>query len=103
VGDEDVPVRHAPGPAGRLEVGANALLAAGDLQQLAVKLDVPESVETEFREGPIEGDALTVSLGIHQHAVAIENERLHADVVLRRLSTARRRRDWHRRTARSST
>src|SRR5690606_27428319 len=66
-------------PAGRLEVGGHALLAAGDLQQLAVELDVPGDVEPDGGERSIEGDTMAVALRVDENAVAVEDQCLHRD------------------------
>ena len=52
---------------------AHQLVAGGDLQQLAVKLYVPEGVQAEFRESAIERYAMTVSFSVNEDTVAVEN------------------------------
>ena len=73
-----------------VEVGAHPLLAAGDEQELAVKRHVPFGVDAHLRERAVEADPVAVALGIDQHAVAVEDDRLeHASRALPQAALAR--------------
>jgi hypothetical protein len=63
-------------PAELVEVGPHALLAAGDEQQPAVEVDVPFGVDAHLLERQVEAHPMRVALGVDEHAVAIENQRL---------------------------
>ena len=52
----------------------DALLAAGDGEQLAVERLVPVPVEAGLAEGGIEGRAMAVALGVGERAVDVENQ-----------------------------
>src|SRR5690606_40383732 len=64
------------GPAVLVEVGPHALLAPGNEQQLAVEIDIPLGINAELGEGLVEAHAMAVTLGVDEHAVAIEYQRL---------------------------
>ncbi len=65
------------GPARLVEVVRHALLAARDLEQLAVEIDVPLRVDPGGLERAVERDAMAVPLGVDEHTVAVEDQRLH--------------------------
>src|SRR5690606_3667120 len=93
IGDECVLVVRLRRPARLLEVRPHALLAAGDLEQLAVELDVPGDIEPDVGEGTVERDAVAVALGVDENSVAVENQSLHdaafAHATFARTSPAR--------------
>jgi hypothetical protein len=60
-----------------VEVVLHALFAAGDLQKLAVQLDAPLRFDAGFGKRAIERDAMSVTLGVDEHTVAIEDQCLH--------------------------
>ena len=73
----DQPVQFGPGgEVGRAACGvvADAFLAAGDGEQLAVQGLVPVPVQPEIGEGVVERRAMAVALGVGQRAVDIENQ-----------------------------
>ncbi len=55
---------------------ADALLAAGDVQQAPVECIIPMPVEAEFGEGGVECRAVPVSFGFRQRAINIEDQRV---------------------------
>ena len=75
IGDEGIEVRRtAPVRAPPLQVVAHALLAAGDGEELAVEIHIPMPVQAGLGEGGIEGRPVTVTLGIGQGSIDIEQE-----------------------------
>src|SRR5690606_4429878 len=99
-GDERVAILDGARPAGLLEVGTHALLAARNLEQLAVELDIPFDVEPHFGKRAVERDAVAILFRVDEDAVTIKNQCLHR-CLLKPPSTALRRRGWCRRTVRS--
>jgi hypothetical protein len=54
----------------------NPFLAAGHREQFAVGGDRPLPVQARLRKSAVEGQAVTVALGIGQRPVHVENHRL---------------------------
>jgi hypothetical protein len=85
----------ACGPAELVEISAHALLAAGHQQQLGVEFDAPLRIDAHGCERPVEAHAVAVALGIHEHAVTVENDCLEGhgsrgpQAALARTSVAR--------------
>src|SRR5690606_5157195 len=77
VQDEGVLVLRFGRPAELVEVRTHPLLAAGDLEQLAVEIDVPRDVEPDLGESAVERDAMTVALRIDEDPVAVEDQSFH--------------------------
>jgi hypothetical protein len=64
---------------------ADALLAAGHLQQFAVERLVPVPGQAGLGKGGVEGRAMAVALGIGQRAIDIEDQGLqHGDSIAAR-------------------
>ena len=61
-----------------LEVGSQSSPAAGDPEQLAVRLHVPVVAEASLGKGRVEGDAVSVALTVHQGPVDVEYHRLQS-------------------------
>ena len=74
------------GSAGRLvgadklggQLAPHPLLAAGDLQLVAVLLLRPVQRHPDLDEGLVEGRQVPVTLGVGEHPVAVEDEGAHA-------------------------
>src|SRR5262249_49364113 len=80
-------VARQPGPVHQLgrEHRGDALLAAAHEQLLAVLGLRPADRHAELRERAVERRPVAVALGLGEHAVAVEDERVHrAAVVLAR-------------------
>jgi hypothetical protein len=60
------------------EQRAHPLLAAADLELLAVLLLGPPHGQTHLGEGLIERRPVTVALGVGEHTVTVEDQRGHA-------------------------
>src|SRR5690606_21391404 len=93
VEDERVLVLRLGRPAELVEVRAHPLLAASDLEQLAIEIDVPRDVETALGESAVERDAMAVALRVDEDSVAVEDQSFHhvgfAQATFARTSPAR--------------
>ena len=57
-----------------LEIMPHPFLAAGNGQELAVLLATPLDIDAVRGKGTVEGNPMSVPLGIYQHAVAVEKQ-----------------------------
>ena len=59
-----------------VEEAADPLLAAGHREQPSIALHVPSPVEPRLREGGIEGNSVTIPLGVGEGSVHIKDQGL---------------------------
>ena len=70
-----------------LHIMMHAFLATGHRQQLAVQADIPLPVKSRLGESPIEGQPVSVTLGIGQCPVNIENQCLECHEIVHKIQS----------------